>query len=60
MEITGVEWTDLADDFGYYTVSVSGIEEVTPAPFPSKPINNCFKAWKASDELEINSLKKIS
>ncbi len=52
MEITGVEWTDLADDFGYYTVSVSGIEEERPVPFPSAPINNCFKAWKASDELE--------
>ena len=52
MEITGVEWTDLADDFGYYTVSVSGIEEERPVPFPSSPIINCFKAWKASDELE--------
>ena len=52
MENTGVEWTQLSDTFGYYTVTVEGIEEFSPRPFPSAPINNCFKAWKAPDELE--------
>ena len=52
MESTGVEWTQLSDTFGYYTVTVEGIDEYTPETFPSAPINNCFKAWKAPDELE--------
>lgn len=50
MEITGVEWTALTEDFGYYTVDVDGLPEFEPAPFKNPTLVNPFWAWKV--ELE--------
>ena len=52
MEITGVEWTSLTEDFGYYTVDVDGLPEFEPAPFKNPTLVNPFWAWKVQDEIE--------
>lgn len=52
MEICGVEWTQLTEDFGYHTVQLDNLPEVVPEPFSNPTDCNPFKAWEVDLEIE--------
>ena len=52
MEITGVEWTSLTEDFGYYTVDVTDCQSLNQHHLRT-PLVNPFWAWKVElDQVE--------
>ena len=48
MEITGVEWTSLSEDFGFYTVSLDDVPPFDVKPFRNPTECNPFWAWEDS------------
>ena len=60
MEITGVEWTSLSEDFGFYTVSLDDVPPFDVKPFQNPTECNPFWAWKDSYiEKFIGSLRSL-
>ena len=53
MKIGGIEYTNLTDDFGYWTVYVEDINDYLPIKIKNNPDNyNPFTGWDISDEVK--------
>tara|TARA_B100000424_G_C22817470_1_gene437454 strand:- start:49 stop:699 length:651 start_codon:yes stop_codon:yes gene_type:complete len=53
MKIGGIEYTNLTDDFGYWTVYVEDINDYLPIKIKNNPDNyNPFTGWDITDEVK--------
>ena len=53
MKIGGIEYTNLTDDFGYWTVYVEDMNDYLPIKIKNNPDNyNPFTGWDISDEVK--------
>jgi hypothetical protein len=52
MKIGGFDWTDLTEDFGYWTVEVDDIDDYIPSQIIDSPSdNNPFMGWEISGDV---------